>query len=96
MSVRDIFEFLSGTLLSAALANESALSFPWIPIWLVIQQNITFLLWLRELSLFRSLTIRELSSFLFFIDCNTEMESEWMMNFFELLVEMIISTKCIA
>ena len=83
-------------MLSAALASESALSFPWIPLWLGIQQNITFLLWFMELSLFRNLTIRGLSSFLFLIDCKTKMESERMMNFFELLAEMIFSAKCIA
>ena len=37
--------FKSGTIWRGALANEPALSFPWIPIWLEIQQNITFLLW---------------------------------------------------
>ena len=62
-------------ILSAALANESALSFPWIPIWLGIQKNITFLLWFIELSLFRSLTMKRLSSFVFLRDCRTEIES---------------------
>ena len=33
---------LLNTILRAALANESTLLFPWIPIWLGIQQNITF------------------------------------------------------
>ena len=65
-------------MLSAALASESHLSFLRIPIWLGIQQNITFLLWLMGLSLFRSLTIRGLSSFLFLINCKTEMESEFL------------------
>ena len=35
-SVYGIFDFLSGTILRAALTNESALSFPWIPIWIGI------------------------------------------------------------
>ena len=82
-------------MLSAALASESALSFLWIPIWIRIQQNITFLLRLMELSLIRNLTIRGLSSFQFLIDFKTEMESEWRMNIFELLVEMIFNAKCI-
>ena len=43
-SVYGIFDILLGTILRAALANEFALSFPKIPIWLGIQQNITFLL----------------------------------------------------
>ena len=43
--------FLSDTLLRAAFANESALLFPWIPIWIGIQQNITFSLFLIETSL---------------------------------------------
>ena len=68
--------FLSGTILSAALANESALLLPWIPIWLGLQQNITFLLWFMEVSLFRSLTMNRLSSLVFLRDCRTEMESE--------------------
>ena len=29
-------------MLIAALTNESALSLPWIPMWLEIQQNINF------------------------------------------------------
>ena len=62
------FDFLSGTILRAALANESALSFLWIPVWLGIQQNITFLLCFMELSLFRSLTIKGLSNFVILRD----------------------------
>ena len=89
------FIFLkSGTILCTASANEFALSFPWIPIWLGIQQNITFLLWFMELSLFRSLT-KGLSSFAFLRGCRTEMESEWM-NFSLLLVETSLSAKFIA
>ena len=64
-SVYGIFYFLSDTILRAALANESALTCPWIPIWLGIQQNITFLLWLMELGLFRSLTMKGLSNWYF-------------------------------
>ena len=50
-----------------------------------------------ELNLFRSLTIRGLSSFLFLflIDWKTKMESEWMMNFSKLLVKTIFSAKFI-
>ena len=70
------FIFLSGNILRAALANESALLFFWILIWFGIQQNLTFLLWFMELSLFRSLTMKRLSSFVFLRDCRTEMESE--------------------
>ena len=55
-----IFDLLSGTILRAALANESALLFPWITIWLGIQQNIIFLLWFMELSLFRSMSMKGL------------------------------------
>ena len=41
-SVYGVLMFLSGVMLIASLANESALSLPWILIWLEIQQNITF------------------------------------------------------
>ena len=82
-------------MLSVALANESALSFPWIPTWLEIQQNIIFLLGLRELSFFGKL-IKGLSSFLFLIDCKTVMKSEGMIDFFMLLVKTIFSGKFIA
>ena len=41
-SVYGSFEVLSGGMLIATLANESALSFPWIPIWPGIQQNMIF------------------------------------------------------
>ena len=75
-SVYGSLEVLSGGMLIAALANESALSFPWIPIWPGIQQNMIFLLCLRAWSLFNRLTIRGLSSFWFFIECRTDMESE--------------------
>ena len=75
-SVYGSLEVLSGGMLIAALANESALSFPWIPIWPGIQQNMIFLLCLRVWSLFNRLTIRGLSSFWFFIECRTDMESE--------------------
>ena len=95
-SVYGIFDFLSGTILRATLANESTLSFPRIPIWLGIQQNITFLLWFMESSLFISLTMKGLSSFVFLRDCRTEMVSEWMMNFSLLLVETSLSAKFIA
>ena len=61
-SVYGIFLFL----LRVALANESALSFPWIAIWLGIQQNITFLLLFMELSLFRSLTMNRIVKFCIF------------------------------
>ena len=90
-SVYGIFDFLSGTILRAVLANESALLFPWIPIWLGIQLNIAFLQWFMQLSLFRSLTI-----FVFLRDCRTEMKSEWMINFSLLLVEINLSAKFIA
>ena len=95
-SVYDIFIFLSGTILRAALANEPALSFPRIPIWFGIQQNIPFLLWFMELDLFRSLTMKGLSSFVFLRDCRPEMESEWIMNFSLLLVETRLNAKLIA
>ena len=75
-SVYGSSEVLSGGMLIAALANESALSFPWIPIWPGIQQNMIFLLCLRAWSLFNRLTIRGLSSFWFFIERRTDMESE--------------------
>ena len=88
--------FLSGTILSAALANESALSFPWIPIWLEIQQKITFLLWFMDLSLFRSLTMKGLSNLGFLRDCRIEIESEWMMNFSLSFLETSFSAKFIA
>ena len=91
-----ILVFWSGVMLSVALAKESAFSFPWIPIWLGIQQNITFLPCLMVLSLFKSLTIKGLFWFAFFIDCRTEMESEWMINSFMLLGSIIWSTKFIA
>ena len=89
------FWFLSGVILIAALANESTVSFPWIPIRLGIQQNITFLLWFMELGLFRNLTMKGLSSFVFLRDCRTEIEPEWMMNFL-LRVETSLSAKFIA
>ena len=41
-SVYGSLEDLSGGMLIAALANESAFSFPWIPIWPGIQQNMIF------------------------------------------------------
>ena len=88
--------FLLGTILRAASAHESTLLFPWISTWLGIQQNITFLLWFMEMSLFRSLTMKGLSSFVFLRDHRTEMESEWMMNFSLLLVETYLSAKFIA
>ena len=94
-SVYYIFYFLSGTILRAVSANESALLFPWIPLWLRIQQNIIYLLWFIELSLFRSLTMKRLSNFEFLRDCRTEIESEWMMNFSLLLVETSLSTNFI-
>ena len=50
ISVLSIFDFLSGTILRTALANEAALLFPWIPTWLGIQQNIISLQWFMELS----------------------------------------------
>ena len=85
-----------GTILSTALANEPALSFPWIPIWFGIQQNITFLQWSMELSLFRSLSMKGLSSFVFLRDCRTWIESEWIINFSLLLVETSLSANFIA
>ena len=94
--VQGIFYFLSGIILKAALANESTLLFPWIPIWLGIQQNITFLLWFMQLSLFRSLRMKGLPSFVFLSDCWTEMESQWMIKFSLLLVETCFSAKFIA
>ena len=51
---------------------------------------------LMVLNLFKSLTIKGLFWFEFFIDCRTEMESEWMMNFFMLLVSTIWNAKFIA
>ena len=82
--------------MKAALANESTLSFSWILIWLGIQENITFWLWFMKLSVFRSLTMKGLSSFAFLKDSRTKMESEWMMNFSLLLVETSWSAKFIA
>ena len=96
VSIWHFWFFLLGTILWVALANESALLFPWIPIWLGIQQNITFLLWFMESSLFRSLTMKGLSRFVFLKDRRTEMESELMMNFSLLFVETSLSAKFIA
>ena len=91
------FCFLSGTILRVALINESVLLYRWIPIWLRIQQNITFLLWFIELSLFRSLTMTGFSSFVFLRDCRTwNIESEWIINFSLLCVETSLSAKFIA
>ena len=68
--------FLSGVMLIAAFANESALSLPWIPIWLRIQQNLTFLQWISELSLLKIWTIIGISNLVYLSDWRTEMESE--------------------
>ena len=81
---------------SADLAIKSASWFPWIPIWLGIQQNITFLMWLMEFKMFKDLMIISLATFLFLIDKSTEMESEWMMNILELFVKSMLSAKCFA
>ena len=51
-SVYGVLMFLSGVMLIAALANESALSLPWIPIWLGIPQNI---IWKGRASLLEGL-----------------------------------------
>ena len=85
--------FLSGVMLIAALVNKSALSLPWIPIWFGIQQNIIFLLWIIMLSLFRILTISGFSNLVYLSDWRTEMESEWMINFLELLGEIRSSAR---
>ena len=67
-SVYGILEFLLDTMLSAALANESAedLNIPEDP------TEYYLFLWLMELSSFKSLIIKVLSSCLFFIDCKTD------------------------
>ena len=61
-SVYGVLMFLLGVILIAALANELALSLSWILIWLGIQHNITFLLWINELSLLKILTISGFSN----------------------------------
>ena len=61
-----------------------------------IQQNITFLLWISELSLLKILTISRFSNLVYLSDWRTEMEMEWMINFLELLVEIRSSAKFIA
>ena len=91
-----VLMFLSGVMLIATLANESALSLPWIPIWLGIQQNITFLLWISELSLLKILAISRFSNLVYLSYWRTEMESEGMINILELLVEIKSSAKFIA
>ena len=95
-SIYSIFDFLSGTILRAALANESASLFPWISIWIGIQQNITFLQWFMELSLLRGLLMKGLSCFVFLRGCWTEMESKWITNFSLLLVLTSLRAKSIA
>ena len=67
-SVYGVLMFLSGVMLIAALANESALSLLWILIWLGIQLNITFLLWISELSLLKILTISGFSNLVYLSD----------------------------
>ena len=94
-SVYGIFDFLLGTILRSTLANEFALSFPWIPVRIEIQQNVTFLLWFMKFSLLRSLTMQWLSNFESLSDCRTEMESEWTINFSLLLVETCLSANFI-
>ena len=95
-SVYGVLMYLSGVMLIAALSYELALLLPWIPIWLGIQQNITFLLWISELSLLKILTINGFSNLVYLSDWRTEMESEWMINFLELLVEIRSSAQFIA
>ena len=89
-SVYGILMFLSGVMLIAALANEPALSLPWIPIWLRIQQNIIFLLWISELSLLKILTIYGFSNLVYLIDWKTEMDSEWMISLFCIVCRYLI------
>ena len=75
-SVYGSLEVLSGGMLIAALATKSAFiisldsHIAWNP------AEYDFLLCLRAWSLFNRLTIRGLSSFWFFIECRTDMESE--------------------
>ena len=95
-SVYGVLMFLSWVMLIAASANESVLSLSWIPIWLGIQQNITFLQWISELSLLKILTIRGFSNLVYLSNWITEMESEWMINFLLLLVEIRSNAKSIA
>ena len=58
-----ILEFLSGTLSRADLVIDSALWFPWIPMWIGILQGTTFLLSVMEVRVFRRLVMRGLSIF---------------------------------
>ena len=58
--------YLSGTIFRAALLMNPLYRF------LGIQQNIIFLLWFMELSLFKILIMKGLSSFAFLRDCRTE------------------------
>ena len=74
--------FLSRDMLIIALANESALTLPWILIWFG--------------SLLKILTINRFSNLVYLSDWRTEMESEWMINFLELHVEIKSSAKFIA
>ena len=73
----------------ADLAAESALSFPLTPMWLGIQHKIIFLRLDIESSLLSSLTIYGFSSYLFSSDVNTESESENMINFLCLSLEIM-------
>ena len=95
MSVYGIL-YLSGVRFSADFAAESALSFPFTPMWLGIQHiRISFVLDM-ESNLLRSLMIRGSSSFLFLNDSKTESESENMIYLLCLFSEMIFSARSIA
>ena len=87
---------LSGVRSKADLAAMSALSFPLPPMWLGVQHIIMSFLFDIESNLLNSLMIRGFWNFLFLSDSKTESESENIINFLCLLLEMMLKTRSIA
>ena len=86
---------MSGVKSKADLAVKSSLSFPLTLMWLGIQYTWISLQLDMESSLLNSLMIRGFSSFLFPNDSKIEDESENMVYFLCLLLEMMLSARSI-
>ena len=92
------YKFLYGwlSIWKAFFAALSAFSFPWMPMWLGIQENMILLFLERVFSLFRNFVIKGDDVSLFCSASRTDLESVYMINLEVLWFAMIFIARSMA